>query len=558
MGMDGIDTQQPKVNPSYSSWTKGTSLSEGGSSEGNPLKLTSQRPLTDFATFQNVPMPNLPLPKGNILEEKDFPEKEIVSDFQIFQGPYEGWGVIGSDGKLYRKRTIDDKAKLEQIGKVEQDGNFKLFNNQKGNIFNNDGIFPYLEFSVEGGELGKKLREKMVDLGRLNTKKDQERIQNEVRKFKDSKGRPIDGSGITTVIMEGTAQNQAELENKIKQEKGHAGNVGMVVKSKEMGIARGSELAAFLPTGERTLLPEALDEAEKIKDPVERQNAFNKIHQQIESLEKEPAKLAQYLAQNAVKGIHPFTSGIEKLIADKQTNAGLRIVNISDGPDMDHLLVELDTLWERKNQYPQLAKEMMKFKQPGDSDKLAMLRYLKKCMSDNPEYNQALGQWQDVTQKAAQAGLFITVAAGNHRTGTQEEEIFAGSSLNDLAKSKHVITVTASHSNGTPEDYTDDTVWERAARGNGTWNPTLAASGQFVQSPHLMSKVGCSTSDATPRVSATLALMLQLNPNLTFEEGVDILNKACTQRPGRYTQRDYGAGILDPVKAVQLTRERLR
>ena len=63
------------------------------------------------------------------------------------------------------------------------------------------------------------------------------------------------------------------------------------------------------------------------------------------------------------------------------------------------------------------------------------------------------------------------------------------------------------------------------------------------------------TSQATPHVSGTVALMLQANPALTPDQVKTILTSSATPMPG-YAEYQAGAGYLNAYQALRAVLNR--
>jgi len=64
-------------------------------------------------------------------------------------------------------------------------------------------------------------------------------------------------------------------------------------------------------------------------------------------------------------------------------------------------------------------------------------------------------------------------------------------------------------------------------------------------------QVESGTSFAVPFVCATVALMLQINPSLTFDQVKQILQQTATMLPG-YPVAAQGAGVINTEAALQM------
>ncbi len=132
-------------------------------------------------------------------------------------------------------------------------------------------------------------------------------------------------------------------------------------------------------------------------------------------------------------------------------------------------------------------------------------------------------------------GVVLIAAAGN--AGPKSPPLFP-------AADKHVIAVTATD--------IDDKLFTGANRGNYI---TVAAPGVdiLVPAPQGTYQMTTGTSVATAHVSGIVALILARNPRLTPADVRRILT-ASAKRLGPHDQ--FGAGLIDPAKALQLAAPR--
>src|SRR5262245_10788918 len=132
-------------------------------------------------------------------------------------------------------------------------------------------------------------------------------------------------------------------------------------------------------------------------------------------------------------------------------------------------------------------------------------------------------------------GIVLIAAAGN--AGPRSPPLYP-------AADKHVIAVTATDIH--------DKLFPNASRGN---HIAVAAPGVdiLVPAPDAAYQMTTGTSVATAHVSGIVALMLELNPRLSPADVRRIL-MASAKRLGPADQ--FGAGLVDPVKALQLAAPR--
>jgi len=180
-------------------------------------------------------------------------------------------------------------------------------------------------------------------------------------------------------------------------------------------------------------------------------------------------------------------------------------------------------------------------------------------------------------RRAVEAGIVVVAAAGNAGRDAQGRTQYGG--IGSPGNAPWVITVGASSHQGTV-DRADDVVAGFSSRGPTAFDraakPDLVAPGVGIESlsdpeaamfvskaPYLLNGTVptayppylslSGTSQATPVVAGTVALMLQANPALTPNFVKAILQFTAQNNPG-YDPLTQGAGFLNARGAVQLAR----
>ncbi len=161
-------------------------------------------------------------------------------------------------------------------------------------------------------------------------------------------------------------------------------------------------------------------------------------------------------------------------------------------------------------------------------------------------FNRARSAYQKATKNAEDKGIAIVVAIGNEHKlnkvfprGPQGRQL--GGDTNWLAQSDNVISVAASDDNNTSKK-DDDTIATFSSRGDGKFNPTVAANGVNV-----LDTENNGTSFAAPQVAAAISFLQKLNPTLTVAEIKNMLKNSATDSPA--LPRDEGDGIFYYNKA---------
>jgi subtilisin family serine protease len=165
-------------------------------------------------------------------------------------------------------------------------------------------------------------------------------------------------------------------------------------------------------------------------------------------------------------------------------------------------------------------------------------------------------QYVEATRQAALHGITTVVSMGNHHNNSGVNlQLSLGDEMSVFAKSPYIISVAACGTNQTPGYRKDDLMYPLSSRGDGhTWNPTITAPGMEMGIDRPYGDFGSNlvvdgTSYSTPFVCGVIALMLQRNPNLTFDQIRARLQQSATVLPG-YTVADQGAGVINPEQAI--------
>ncbi len=163
------------------------------------------------------------------------------------------------------------------------------------------------------------------------------------------------------------------------------------------------------------------------------------------------------------------------------------------------------------------------------------------------------------TRLLTDAGINVVFSAGNSGPGM--------STLNPYAVAPWVIGVGATDERGRLAAFSS-----RGAFGNLLFHPTLIAPGTSVVGPRALGVTGVlgllqsdlsrlslsellwyttatGTSFSAPQVAATIAMMLEANPQLTPAQVRDILQRTATPMP-EYYYHEAGAGMLNAHAAV--------
>jgi hypothetical protein len=249
---------------------------------------------------------------------------------------------------------------------------------------------------------------------------------------------------------------------------------------------------------------------------------------------------------------------------------GLRVLSMTWGGSMlttlDRLTEDLNTQKENGEYlYPNVRRQILGpalFQGPVQQEQ-AMLNFIAQVFQ-HPSVQQARQGYIAATQRATANGLIPVVAAGNEHGQTSKGVIVPpGAEFDELAKSPYVIAVGASDTHLTPNNRADDSIANFSSWGDSRqFSPTVVAPGQciFVNGKYETmnsNQVESGTSFAVPYVCSVIAMMLQINPALTFEQVKAILQRAATPVPG-VPMAAQGAGVLNAEMAAQLAKASLK
>jgi serine protease AprX len=163
------------------------------------------------------------------------------------------------------------------------------------------------------------------------------------------------------------------------------------------------------------------------------------------------------------------------------------------------------------------------------------------------------------TKMLTDRGVNVVFSAGNTGPGNN--------TLNPYSIAPWVVSVGATDNQGRLASFSS-----RGSFGNALFHPTLTAPGVSVIGPRAIGVTGIlgllgadlqrlslgelpyyttasGTSFSAPQVTATIAMMLEVNPNLTPAQVREILQRTATPMP-QYYQHEVGAGMLNAHAAV--------
>ncbi len=373
-------------------------------------------------------------------------------------------------------------------------------------------------------------------------------INMNARLILDKKGLTgLDGTGVTVRVLESTPGIHGDM-------------VSAIVNHPQFGLAPGAEVERdYLSTEEYDFSNRDADVEEYFKW------LFN---QELSRLVPAPDEAGPF-PEEATALRDAFESTISRYFASSWdgiaervkdfTKSDAQVLNMSMGVDfVGEINVIHKVASELLEQSPQLSRALYE-EQPGMTPEQLnqkIIDFISDATFNSPEVAQAHAAYQAVTKEAADEGKVIIVSAGNNQALGRALGNYQLSSLatyGNLAMSDYIIGVGASQTNGTPKDVRDDTLTNFSSHGGGRYTPTVIAQGQDVAVPYPLSVDALGrvngTSFSAPTVAATVALLLQDNPNMTFNE-VKAWLQANAVDIGVSTSAQ-GAGVLDLVGAAQ-------
>lgn len=426
-----------------------------------------------------------------------------------------------SDGQIWQK-GLDG---YEKLGKVDTQGRYQLRNGQTGNIFQGKQvIIPFLtEQNLFADDL--------PFTKALQATEKQRALQNSeiplIRNLLTSKG--LTGQGIRVGILDPLG----------KQKDGtwavpdHSRAVAQTIHDPIWGVAPQAEVVNLGESFEGNL---PIIKSDNLQDfvynlTVERMRLYDYVGKQIKA-------------------------------ATARRDPSLRVLNLTYGEDDFELYQRVVTDLNKMDEQGYFKYPMIRSIVFGPAASLgqeaqtkAVICFVQNILRSSPAINVSFQNYVEATRQAALSGLIIVTAMGNHQ-GKQEVDMpyEPGYFMDCLSRSPFVIATAASNTNQTPGNFLDDQVASFSGRGDGLNNPTIAAPGEVIGLSHPEGRIGHNlvvqgTSFSAPFTCGIIALMLQRNPYMTFEQIKAKLQNTAVKSPA-YGPVDYGAGFLNPFAAV--------
>jgi hypothetical protein len=448
-----------------------------------------------------------------------------LSENLIYGCPVE---ILGA-GQIVRPVGTGPYESLLPVGQMDTQGNYMLANGPSGNIFRNAHLT--VNFERAKSPFARALQTKQRSLAYEGS----EILQ--IREALTSKG--VDGRGVKIMICE--PRNMGSL----RVLKNHIKAVTSIVQDRDWGVAPGARLETYLMKNGATRYYPAGD------DPIQ-------------------------IRQDLVNNYAAMYTDLTRLIKNLQNrrDPALRVINLSWGQSR---ALCYSNLWAMLNalnpdgtyQFPHSRQWFvgnrpiaLPFVSPValpvtsiDEQQRHLMRRVDELLDRNPKVARVRQAYVDATREASENGIFLVVSAGNDHHKTFSSFVSKpGSEFNLLAESPYVISVAACNTNQTPGWRQNYRISNFSSRGDGhRYNPTIAAPGELLPLPSSFANlypthVANGTSYAAPWAAAVIALMLQENPNLTFDEVKKRMQQTAVN--AGFGVHEQGAGILNPERAV--------
>ncbi|WP_373531698.1 S8 family serine peptidase [Vampirovibrio sp.] len=271
--------------------------------------------------------------------------------------------------------------------------------------------------------------------------------------------------------------------------------------------------------------------------------------------------------------VNDLSSSYQKIMQDRtqqittaiaKKDPSLRVLNATWGSTrsrMYHAAIHTILMQTNEDEYPKYPALRQSVLGPAMHGTTAqqfqtIINTVDAVLDNSPLVKAAHAQYVDATRQAANAGIIIVSAASNEGNGNIPGLSYqAGSQMSKFSESPYVITVAAADTRQQPGNRAAYKVSDFSSKGDGqAWNPTIAAPGQEMGISVPAGKMGHNltvqgTSFATPFTCGVIALMLQRNPYLTFQQIKAKLEATAVKSP-YYGPADYGAGFLNAEAAV--------
>ncbi len=416
-----------------------------------------------------------------------------------------------ADGTIVRSGLMGK----EKLGAIDLQGNYQLLNGLSGNVFERKAVEV---LGLEQNQHPFALALKAVEKQRAIKGSEIPLIRAQLT----AKG--INGQGIKMGILDPWKKKGEKWEFG-----NHAWMVKQTIQDPLWGVAPGTiveDLGGRLENG--TLLA---DNVQALRNYVtgDYVNLFSYISQKLQTLtqQRDPALRVLNLTHGSNRVMN--YADLAKLLNAQDESKNFKFPNL-------RAIVFGPTLYGSKEEQWQ-----------------AVINCYDAILDNSPVVHQAHRQYVEMTRQAAANGLIMVAGTSNdHGALPVNAKVKPGCEMNILGKSPYVIRVGAVNTNQTPGNYRNYSVANYSSRGDGYWNPTIVAPGSEMGisfSKDADEDTVNGTSFSTPFTCGVIAMMLQRNPWMTFEQVKAKLETTATPLPG-YQPFEQGAGVLNAVKAA--------
>ncbi len=476
---------------------------------------------------QSIPSVQLSQPKDVFTPVKYI--QELILKPNQGKGNYSFPAVLTENGQIVQNTLFGPQA----VGQIDITGEYRLINGQRGNLFQDsllaskpgENTHPFWQ-QLQATERQRAITGSTIPLIRtcLNQK-------------------DIDGRGIKVGIIDSyeknepgpTQGNASPAANEAPSWKisHHSKIVASTINDPIWGVAPGAQVVDIGYADKDTKPPE-----------IDNIQLFTNWMAQLES---------QLLIQQAEQ--------LKRVI--QLNDPALRVISMTKGAPKisryNFLHAQVNMLNENNRfKYPKLRQAVLGnaiYGNTGDQIQ-AITRFADNLLENHPTLQLARQHYIEATRQATLHGIIPVCAMGNAEDAwPYSTPMPPGVGMDPYTQSPYVIRVAASSTNQTPDNPTDDQIATFSSLADSTqWDPTIAAPGIEIGIRQPYGPIGQNlvvqgTSFSTPYVCGVIAMMLQRNPNLTFDQVKAKLQQTATFLPN-YPIAAQGAGVINPVQAV--------
>lgn len=467
-----------------------------------------------------------------------FIEEQFISPFPArLVKPEQNQGVfLAGNGDLYEKTRDEDI--YTWVGHVNPDGWFTLTYDPKPHFLFHNPLLKFNPYALNG-PLARSLQ--TVYQNMINQSAETQHIRTNLTQ------RGIDGRGSQIFCIEPGVK---DIKGRFKA-LDHTRLVRATVNDPAYGYAPGASAnpAAFLVEEGHLQLDYKTDtpDTAKAKFITDMANSFHRVGALIEAIANQPPVMDPKTGQPQRRVVN-MSIGLNPLVTAKI----MYLMMESKSPEGKY---DFEAL--RQAFYGPSHKDLKQYEKMNFLIPLAI-----RWFQSDSRLQEAFQRYQQAVHLATQKNIPVIVAAGNEQNEFPlKTNIPHIARFNWLALPDDVICVAASNNNQTPGVLEDDTISDFSNHGAGVVKrPTIAATGENV----VMGKfytgsadggAASGTSFAAPIISATVAMLNQVAPGISVSQIRQVLQQSAVRN--QTTPDEAGAGIVDPVRAVQVLEQML-